>query len=233
MIGAVIQACATLSALAYEKPDIARVALLSQGFTWARFHDTGGSQAVTAGDGHAVFAAFRGTSEMADVLDDLDYVKTDFPGYAGGRVHAGFLRALSRIWPAVAADLQSLDDRLPRIFTGHSLGAAMAVLAAGMDGQLLAEAVHVFGCPRVGNGDFVAGLAVDVIRYENRGDVVTLLPPRTSPRQIVNAIRRGRMPTLYAHAGRAVPLATWRHGMAGYRAGVGELAGEARALAVA
>jgi hypothetical protein len=228
-------ACAILAAAAYQEPAQARLAILGQGFTWAMFHDRDGAQAVMAGDGHAVVTAFRGTSEASDVLDDLRYVKTDFPGVAGGRVHAGFLDAVLRIWPAVAADLAQLDPRLPSLFTGHSLGAAMALLAAGMDEASTPDDVHVFGCPRVGNATFAASLewATDVTRYENRADVVTFLPPRTSLLQVLNALRHGRTPSLYTHAGTAIPLATWRHGMAGYRAGVAELVGETLAPAVA
>lgn len=212
--------CAALAQIAYQEPAAAAKACRRLGLTWTTFYDVDGSQALLGGDGYRVYFSARGTNELIDLLRDLRYVKVDFPGFAGGRVHRGFLAALMRIWPAVEADLRRLDPTMPRIFTGHSLGAAMAVEASGMAEDLVPEQVHVFGCPRVGNRAFVAGLRAPIVRYENWADVVTFVPPPTSPRQILNALRHGRLPSLYRHAGVAVQLPTWRHAVVNYRIGV-------------
>ena len=204
------QRCAALSALAYGRSGLGDVAPL--GFSWCMPYARGATQALLAGDGRVVYAAFRGTDEPKDVLADLRYVKTPFPG--GGRVHKGFNAALNPIWPVISSALDSLDPTLPRIYTGHSLGGAMAMLVAAL--RPAAE-VHVFGCPRVGNGAFVEALAdVAVTRYEARCDLVPWAPPPTSPVQITYSLINRRWPTLYRHAGRRVRVSALGHGMAGY-----------------
>ena len=206
----VAQRCAALSALAYGDPHLGDVAPL--GFTWCAPYTAGASQALLAGDGRSVYAAFRGTDEPKDVLADLRYVKT--PCRAGGRVHKGFKTAFLAIWPVIRVALESLEPGMPRFYTGHSLGGAMALQAAAV---LPPAAVHVFGCPRVGNAAFVEALArVDVVRYEARCDAVTWAPPPTSPVQILYSLINGRWPTLYRHAGRRAAVASVGHGMAGY-----------------
>jgi hypothetical protein len=216
------QICAAISQIAYQKPGPAEKALKRLGMTWCKFYDVEGSEAVMCGDGYRVYVGFRGTNDFGDVLDDLNYVKVDFPKEPwdilpdqthvfgcprvgnkafiqglGGRVHKGFYDALMRIWPAILIDLRKLDPTLIRIYTGHSLGAAMALGANG------------------------SGLVV--YRYENHLDPITFIPPRTSPRQIINSIRHGRKPTLYKHAGHVSQLPTWWHGMVHYRVGLDRL----------
>jgi len=217
------QTCAAISQIAYQEPASAEKALKRLGMTWTKFYDVDGSQAVMCGDGYKVYVGFRGTNEIRDMLDDLNYVKVDFQKVLswgvrpdqihvfgcprvgnkafvnglGGRVHKGFYDALMRLWPAIVADLKKLDPTMPRIFAGHSLGAAMAMLANGSG--------H------------------NVYRYENHLDPITFIPPRTSPRQIINSIRRGRKPTLYKHGGTVSHLSTWWHGMIHYSVGLDRL----------
>ncbi len=84
----------------------------------------------------------------------------------------------------------------------------MALMAAVMWSP---QEVHVFGCPKTGNKDFVRRLTRPVKRYENWLDIVTYLPPPTSPIQAVHSLRHGRKPTLYAHAGKRVSLSGIGH----------------------
>lgn len=212
--------CAALAQIAYQETPAATRACERLGLDVVTFLDRRGTQALIATDGARVHLSIRGTSEAIDLLRDLRYVKTDFPGFASGRVHAGFLGHLEPIWPAAADCLRQFDPAMPRVFGGHSLGAACAVLGSGMDADLMPSEVHVFGCPRVGNWRFVKGLRAPIVRYENRADVVTMVPPFTSGWQILHALRCLRLPTLYRHAGTAVHLPTWRHAMVNYRIGL-------------
>ena len=146
---------------------------------------------------------------MRDLLTDLRYIKADFPG--GGRVHRGFLAAFNQVRDKVARDLEKTG--LPAVMTGHSLGGALAVMA-GVEWP--ANQIHVYGCPRVGNRDFVKRLKCPARRYVNRMDPVTWVPYATSPVQIFHAGVNGRLPTLYAHAGLRVGLSGWGHPVKGY-----------------
>jgi hypothetical protein len=69
--------------------------------------------------------------------------------------------------------VQAIDCRL--LFTGHSLGAALATLLASLKAP---SSLYTIGSPRVGDHDFVASLGtVDSFRYVDCCDAVTQLPP--------------------------------------------------------
>ncbi len=153
-----------------------------------------------------LFLVFRGTEEIADIKSDFRYVKTDFPD--GGRVHEGFLGAFREVADAIGNDLKDHTGKT-WIFTGHSLGAALALLAA---------AAYLYGCPRVGNKAFVDRIQCPVRRFENRADVVTKLPPPTSPLQAWHSLTHGRLPSLYRHAGKQVSFAGFGHRARTYEA---------------
>ena len=200
--------CAYLSRQAYsDAPDLRRM-----GQTLVDRYDNGGTQAFISTSESHLFLVFRGTEEIADIKADLRYVKVDFPG--GGRVHVGFYTAFRKVEDAIAAGLKKHQDK-PWIFTGHSLGAALALLAAA---TWKPEAVYMYGCPRMGNKAFVGTIDYPVRRFENRGDVVTRLPPPTSPLQIWYSLTHGRRPTLYRQAGKRVRLSGFGHRASAYEA---------------
>jgi hypothetical protein len=93
-------------------------------------------------------------------------------------VHSGFNMALDRIWPGVEKAVKDL--RGPLFVTGHSLGAAMAVLAGARLGRSgIACSVYAYGCPRVGNAAFVQSYPPNatVHRIVNDNDAVATVPP--------------------------------------------------------
>jgi hypothetical protein len=151
-------------------------------FTDCKFFETSnepdgrGSHAFLAIDGNNRLAvlSFRGTDkdDPSDLADDLDALPQTWQ--AGGKVHSGFARALQEVWPGVQAALQECNDyRL--LFTGHSLGAAMATLASSLQKP---GALYTIGSPRVGDQAFVDKLqALDNHRYVDCSDLVTRLPP--------------------------------------------------------
>jgi hypothetical protein len=117
--------------------------------------------------------AFRGTDkdDPTDVLDDVDAPLVDWKGPA--KVFDGFKDALAEVEQELYPALQQLDCRL--LFTGHSLGAALATLLASVKTP---DALYTIGSPRVGNPEFVASLgAVKNFRYVDCCDAVTELPP--------------------------------------------------------
>ncbi len=167
--------CAEFSRLAYA--DFATVlpaALSAVGFQLitAPF-DRAGTQAFLAQGPDFAVLAFRGS-------DDLDAWMTNFnilpqPWRGGGKVHRGFAAALDGIWPEVAAMLPRV--RGPLLVTGHSLGGALAVLAASL---LPAARLYSYGAPRVGDGTFRTAMEArpgPARRYVDDRDVVCRVPP--------------------------------------------------------
>jgi hypothetical protein len=121
------------------------------------------------------FAAlvFRGTEQdVGDFLCDLETMPVGSTAQ-GSRVHRGFQRGLDAIWPAILTELEALQ--VPVFFAGHSLGAALATLAAT---RFVPKAVYAFGSPRVGDARFTAELSsVPIYRVVYGNDLVTTVPP--------------------------------------------------------
>ncbi len=114
---------------------------------------------------------FRGTDGPVDWRTNLKTALADWS--PGGVVHTGFRTALEDVWP----ELETALDRLtkPIFYTGHSLGGALAMLAASRRPPL---AVYTFGAPRVGDAKFGETLAdVAAYRVVNRRDTVPKSPP--------------------------------------------------------
>ena len=89
-------------------------------------------------------------------------------------VHSGFYVILKRLWPKLNATLHCLPR--PWIFTGHSLGGALATLAGALEQP---DLVCTFGAPKVGNADFYSlRSAAACWRFVNAKDLVPRLPLR-------------------------------------------------------
>lgn len=164
------------------------------------------------GKGHAVLA-FRGTNPLTlpNWLTDV-VVKLVERDHYTGRVHRGFSSALHRSWNRLEHHLEHVRDR-PLFLTGHSMGGALAVLAAcrlAKDG-LAPTATYTFGAPRVGDRSFCAGYKLPTYRVVNRLDLVPELPlasvkrllpakPRLTNEKILGKLKQaaGRM-RCYGH----------------------------------
>lgn len=155
---------------------------------------------------------FRGTSfSRSDRRAYRTNMSTDLVPWMGpGLVHAGYHQAM---WQIVAALHRERVSGAKIILTGHSMGAALAVLAARFLG---ASRVHTFACPRIGNRDFAQNIIrhVRIIRYVNRGDFVSRLPFRG----LVYGSDPARSEA-YVPVGRVVRLSTFGHGMSAYVGG--------------
>ena len=114
---------------------------------------------------------FRGTDELIDWLTDLGVRLIRWSG--AGLVHEGFRDAFESVWPETERLLA--EDDSPVFYTGHSLGAALATLAAA---KRPPRALYTFGSPLVGDKTFAMSLSgVKVYRIVNNRDIVTTVPP--------------------------------------------------------
>jgi hypothetical protein len=128
-----------------------------------------------AADGTTLLA-FRGTQPdaTADLLTDARALLAPWPE-SDGLVHAGFAAAARAVLPDVRRWLAS-EPHDPRrlLVTGHSLGAALATLAASV---LQPGLTVTLGSPRVGDRAFAASVTTELVRIVDCCDAVTDLPP--------------------------------------------------------
>lgn len=174
--------CAEMSRLAYasfETPagrKIVQDSLAAIGFNAceSNFFVADRAKGYLATSDRLAVLAFRGTeaSNVRDLLTDFDTVS--IPWAKGGVVHQGFSEAILEIWPGVAKALDAVAQR-EIVYTGHSLGAALATLAASLRKP---SALYTIGSPRVGDANFVRTLAgLEAERFEDCCDLVCHVPP--------------------------------------------------------
>lgn len=122
--------------------------------------------------------AIAGTNDRQDARQDADFDLVRVG--AQERVHEGFLSHYKTLADDVTAMATAAHLDGPRLLTGHSLGAATAVLTAWHKPYLFAGGtVYLFGCPAPGNRAFAESFAyvcarhsIAVWRIVNRGDPV-------------------------------------------------------------
>ena len=145
------------------------------------------TEAYLAASDHMILVAFRGT-EPAEIRDWLSDANTPVMPYAvkNGLVHLGFNQALASVYQRVRDKIKEVRTNDQTLwFTGHSLGGALAMLAAAKmyfeEPKLLADGVYTFGQPRT--CDRFLAKAYDAafesrhFRFVNNNDVVPQVPP--------------------------------------------------------
>lgn len=174
-------ACARLSALAYEDSGTADAVAFE--WTLERFQGfiRESHFAFIAASDRNVFVVFRGTDDRRDWQTNLDLRFADSPF---GAVHRGFKQAADLFWPELPEWIQTFrDSGQPVWITGHSLGGALALLAATELSQIdhipIATA-YTFGQPAVGGARFARTFSRNAgfpaYRLVNHTDAVAAAP---------------------------------------------------------
>ncbi|TAQ83441.1 hypothetical protein B7494_g8232 [Chlorociboria aeruginascens] len=132
-----------------------------------------------------IVLSLRGTYSLENYIEDIEFLFVPCDDLvAGCLAEAGFYGNFLSIYSLVLPTIEDLTSRYPSyklIITGHSLGAAVATLAAGY----LREAgypcdLYTYGSPRVGNdilADFVTAQQGVTARTTHLDDPVPRLPP--------------------------------------------------------
>lgn len=191
------------------------LALSANGFeivTMIQHQDTDTNCLVLRGQ-HRIVFAFRGTASKKNVKTDIAIQFVPYEDNGGCYVHAGFSSSYATIAGELHQVLKSIlaededesDIDAWQIYTtGHSLGGALATLAALDITKAFARQVimYNFGSPRVGCPNFQEYYDTQVplsFRVVNEGDVVCGQP--TSALPLIPGCKRK-----YRHIGTEVTL---------------------------
>ena len=146
------------------------------------------AQAILVKDGRRLVVAFRGTTNASDVLDVMDTRLATMTLVNGTtcRVHRGFYDQMMSIEQDITRDMRavlSTADVDHVQFTGHSMGAAMAMLAMAhyTTNNILspsATSCDSFGSPQFADAAFFshAMRGADCACIHMMDDVVPLMP---------------------------------------------------------
>jgi hypothetical protein len=126
-----------------------------------------------------IIVAFRGTDagELADWKTNVRHKPATGPF---GLVHSGYLSAVDLLWPRITASLQRMrENNQTLLLTGHSMGGALAVVAAAKfaaDAAIPITGLYTFGQPLVADRVFDSELLSRVegryFRFMNSIDMV-------------------------------------------------------------
>ena len=155
------------------------------------------TQAFLLIDSKKMIISFRGTDTAANALEDAIFVKTaPWNNEKEIEVHWGFWKALQQVWPDIKKHIsdfltadKSTEMKREIWFTGHSLGGAMAVLAAldlsmeqaSQDDQILYH-VYTYGQPKCGNKAFADAINRRIpsyYRFVNYLDAIPRVPTQS------------------------------------------------------
>jgi len=171
--------------LAYQPSSSILPSVTAWDFPKFKFFDISDTQAYMIANNDLIVLAFRGTepSCLRDWMTDARIAL--IKGCGDGHVHRGFYTALDACWHDISATLKDFrTEKQPLLLTGHSLGAALATLAAArlhVDGQAV-QGLYTFGSPRVGDVAFAHWFDVSLkpiaFRFVNNTDAVTRVPGR-------------------------------------------------------
>jgi pimeloyl-ACP methyl ester carboxylesterase len=145
------------------------------------FFDIDDTQCFVAISPDVVLISFRGTESTGDWIANLNTFSMTRPY---GIVHRGFYSQFLAVFGTLEQMLLQFPGRKV-LLTGHSLGGALATIAAAeWRDRFPIAGVYTYGQPAVGRGDFQAVMADHYdrkfFRFVNNNDIVPRVPPNFS-----------------------------------------------------
>ena len=168
---------------AEEEKDALQRSLNEIGYRLEDVFDSHGTQAfLTSCEDHLVLS-FRGTeaTSMKDIKSDLK--ATTMLCSSGGKIHTGFSEAFDVVKQEIKSKLNDPQYAAkPLYITGHSLGGALATVAAKkLHHSAGTAACYTFGAPRVGDDEWISTIKTPVYGATRfSGELMTFNGPALS-----------------------------------------------------
>ena len=146
------------------------------GFESISMMDVKGAQCYLLANEKTAIIVFRGTEpkQKSDIWADIKAWKRQ--SETKGSVHAGFKGEVDKLWNGVQTFIRDNQDK-ELFITGHSLGGAMATIAASrIQNNPDFKKVYTYGAPRVGDRRFVLSCNFSHVRMQNNNDIVCKVP---------------------------------------------------------
>lgn len=153
------------------------------GFSDVETFNAKSSQGFVAKHQKIIVVSFRGTDQIVDWLDNTNFMQHEI---SLGRVHKGFYFALQDIWQDMQKTIKKYRDNGQSLWiTGHSLGGALASLAAIdlVEQDQPFNGTYTFGQPRCCDRKIARIMNVEaksrLYRFHNQNDIIPRMPQRS------------------------------------------------------
>jgi len=175
---------AEASQIAYQaESDVVTWATTNLGATDIKFIDEEDTELFIAENDDAMYIVFRGSKGLGDWIANMK-VRKSRTGY--GHVHRGFMKAFAVVQVKIFAAMTRARENNKKLYlTGHSLGGALATIAAADSnfhiGPTPIEAIYTYGMPKTSNktaANYInLNFGLRFFRFVNDRDIVTRIPP--------------------------------------------------------
>jgi predicted lipase len=165
---------------------------------------------------------FRGTQRTTEWLGNIFLFQKNYEDFADSKIHSGFANLYKDLAPQTREIARQLNPSIPCYISGHSLGAALATLAAidlAVSVPKLQKQIRLYAYagPRVGNPSFArvhSQLVPNSYRIVNLADSIPLSPPTIFRNDIYSHV--GQEWSFLAQYGDVLP----NHAVDTYRAAI-------------